>query len=97
MSEPEVVRRYRVTGRVQGVGFRHFVWRSAQELGVDGWVRNRLDGSVECLVRATPNEHERLTLLLEQGPGWSRVDRVFSVDELESEVMTGGFEVRGTA
>ena len=46
-------RRYRLTGRVQGVGFRYFTYRSAQRLGVTGWVRNREDGDVEVHAEAT--------------------------------------------
>ena len=42
-------RRYRVHGRVQGVGFRAFVWRQVQRLELEGWVRNRFDGTVEVL------------------------------------------------
>ena len=46
-------RRYVVTGRVQGVGFRWFVEREAAQLGVTGWVRNREDGSVEVMATGT--------------------------------------------
>ena len=70
-------RRYRIWGRVQGVGFRAFVWRAAREIEVDGWVRNRYDGTVEALVSASPEAHERLQSALEQGPRMSKVDRVF--------------------
>ena len=42
--------RLRITGKVQGVGYRLWVMRTAARLGLRGWVRNRLDGSVEALV-----------------------------------------------
>lgn len=48
MSET-VVRRVRIRGRVQGVGFRAFVEYTAQDHGLAGWVRNRRDGSVEAV------------------------------------------------
>ena len=41
---------FRVTGRVQGVGFRAYVQRSGQQLGLTGWVKNNADGSVSGTV-----------------------------------------------
>jgi len=69
-------RRFVVFGRVQGVGFRAFVWRRAAELGLSGWVRNRRDGSVEILAHGTPEAIEALRLAIEHGPRWSTVSRV---------------------
>jgi acylphosphatase len=69
-------RRYVVTGRVQGVGFRWFVEREAAELGIAGWVRNREDGSVEVMATGTPEQQRRLRSRLQQGPRAARVDQV---------------------
>lgn len=92
-----VARRYRVWGRVQGVGFRAFVWREARAMQLTGWVRNRLDGTVEALVVTTPDSHERLLMALEQGPSLSRVDRVDVTDEPGQTPVLAGFEVRNDA
>ena len=54
MSAPIETVRLRITGRVQGVGYRLWVTRTAASLGVRGWVRNRTDGSVEALVTGAP-------------------------------------------
>lgn len=83
------VRRYRVTGRVQGVGFRAFVWRQAQDLGLDGWVRNNPDGSVELLVAAEEVGHELLEQRLREGPRWSNVARVEVVEEPGTSLPPG--------
>ena len=48
-------------GRVQGVGFRYYVLRTANALGLDGWVKNRDDGSVEMVVRQKDRRHARCT------------------------------------
>ncbi|MCB9385698.1 MAG: acylphosphatase [Bryobacterales bacterium] len=69
-------RRYVVTGRVQGVGFRYFVQRKALELGVRGWVRNRPDGSVEAVAGGGPEAMRDFELALRKGPPLSRVDHV---------------------
>ncbi len=93
MSPPACARRFVVHGRVQGVGFRAFVWRAAADLGISGWVRNRSDGTVEVLAGGPPEAVERLAELLARGPRWARVDRVESTGVPTSEVPSG-FSVR---
>jgi acylphosphatase len=69
-------RRFRVTGRVQGVGFRAFVMARARELALDGWVRNDPDGAVTVLAAGAPAALERLAAELAQGPPAARVAAV---------------------
>jgi len=69
-------RRYVITGRVQGVGFRWFVEREAAQLGIAGWVRNREDGCVEVMATGTPEQQRALRTRLQQGPRAARVDQV---------------------
>ena len=84
-EEPQLfAKTYRVRGRVQGVGFRWFVEREAQTLGVAGWVRNRSDGTVEVLAQGTREQLFSLRSKLQQGPRASRVD---DLEEVESEVQ----------
>jgi len=80
-------------GRVQGVGFRYFVWREAEALGVHGWVRNRADGTVEALAQGTNEELDRFLDRLQEGPRWSRVISVSATDESD-EGVPQGFEIR---
>lgn len=65
-----------VAGRVQGVGYREFVRRQAQTLGLAGWVRNRPNETVEVVAEGDEAALARLLLLLEQGPAMARVDDV---------------------
>jgi acylphosphatase len=57
-----------VRGRVQGVNFRAATVRTAALLGLHGWVRNRLDGSVETVAEGTHLELERFVDFLHRGP-----------------------------
>ncbi|HKE32461.1 MAG TPA: acylphosphatase [Candidatus Angelobacter sp.] len=81
-----LAKRYIVRGRVQGVGFRWFVDHEARQLGLNGWVRNNFDGSVEVL--AIGNEQQLATLRkkLEKGPRAARVDEV---EETQAEPVAG--------
>ena len=65
-----------VEGDVQGVGFRAFVQRQAVELHLNGWVRNRWDGSVEVLTEGERSRLSKLVDALWRGPGGSHVTQV---------------------
>ena len=57
-----------ITGRVQGVGFRDFVVTEAEKLGLDGWVRNRRDGTVEAVFAGDEQEIQYVLMELNAGP-----------------------------
>jgi acylphosphatase len=63
-----VTRHLAISGRVQGVGFRFYMERKARALGLSGWVRNRLDGSVESVVQGKPAAVEAMIAWARQGP-----------------------------
>jgi len=67
-----------ISGRVQGVGFRIWMVEKARDLGVSGWVRNRVDGSVEALIAGDLAAVEELSRLCRRGP---RMAEVVSIDE----------------
>ena len=67
-----------ISGRVQGVGFREWMVEQARALGVSGWVRNRVDGSVEALVAGDIASVEELSRLCRRGP---RMAEVTSIEE----------------
>ena len=71
-----IARNYIVRGRVQGVGFRWFVDYEARQLGLAGWVRNNLDGTVEVLAIGSQEQQSALRGKLRQGPRAARVDEV---------------------
>jgi acylphosphatase len=71
-----VARRFVISGRVQGVGFRWFVRDAAVREGVTGWVRNLPDGRVEALVEGNAEAVTRVERLLRSGPPGARVQTV---------------------
>jgi acylphosphatase len=62
-----------VRGRVQGVGFRDATARTARQLGVQGWVRNRADGTVEVLAEGGAEALAQLEAFLRTGPRFAEV------------------------
>jgi acylphosphatase len=77
-------KRFFVSGRVQGVGFRFFAERTAASLGVGGYVRNLFDGRVEVYAIGSAEQLDALKNAVRRGPRMSAVDRV---DEHDAEVL----------
>jgi acylphosphatase len=78
---PEKTVRLRITGNVQGVGYRIWATRTALALGLRGWVRNRSDGSVEALATGVPEGVAALIEACRQGPHGARVADVTAVPD----------------
>lgn len=94
MSTANVTRRLRIHGRVQGVGYRNYIEFKAGELGVSGWVRNRLDGSVEAVVHGTPAAVAAIIEYAQRGP---RAAAVTAVTVDTEEGLHSSFRVLPTA
>lgn len=82
-----VAKSVRVTGRVQGVGFRWYAMNRARRLGIGGWVRNNPDGSVSAWLEGAENDVDAMIAALREGPPGSRVREV----TVETSVPTGGY------
>lgn len=88
-----VAKRFFVSGMVQGVGYRFFAVRSAERLGVTGWVKNLRDGRVEAYAMGTPKALKDFRQELERGPAGATVD---DVREEQAEIdpqFASGFAV----
>ncbi|PKD43420.1 acylphosphatase [Rhodohalobacter barkolensis] len=73
-----------ISGRVQGVGFRHFTRTNAGELGLKGWVRNLNNGDVEALLQGPENKLSEMIEKLKNGPLPARVDQIEVVSESDN-------------
>jgi acylphosphatase len=86
-----VARRYLITGRVQGVGFRYFALEAAEREGLHGWVRNLPDHSVEALAEGDAEAIDRFERRLRAGPPGARIDHVEVEDRTPAGRDTGFF------
>ncbi|HWU82280.1 MAG TPA: acylphosphatase [Methylophilaceae bacterium] len=90
-----VARQLRIHGRVQGVGFRQSLQASATAAGLEGWVRNRRDGTVEAVLSGDDARVQAVVDWTYQGPGLARV---VHVDVCECEPPeAAGFAILPTA
>ena len=90
--KPKTARRFVVSGRVQGVGFRAFTQQVARSLGVSGWAQNLDNGDVEVHANGTPQQLDDFEARVRQGPRWGEVR---AVTVLEVEVSdSSGFHIR---
>jgi len=72
--DEHIIRHVAVRGRVQGVGYRAFVEREALAAGLEGWVRNCHDGSVEAVFMGPPDVVGKMIATCRRGPYAARVD-----------------------
>ena len=86
--------RLRITGRVQGVWFRGWTVDQAQELGLDGWVRNRRDGSVEAVASGPAAHVEEFVARCRSGPPAAKVEDVAVM--VEAGTVEPGFHQKPT-
>ncbi|PZU06994.1 acylphosphatase [Sphingomonas sp.] len=90
-----IARHLRITGKVQGVWYRAWFADQARALGLDGWVRNRADGSVEAVVRGPREMIDTIIARAREGSPASRVADVIVTDDAPAETLRG-FEKRPT-
>ena len=94
MTAPIETVRLRITGQVQGVGYRLWMTRTAASLKLRGWVRNRTDGSVEALVTGEPKAVAAMIEAARKGPFGAHIrDVTVTPDEDDGSV---GFVARPT-
>jgi acylphosphatase len=72
----ETIRQVTIRGRVQGVGYRAWVEHQAMARGLEGWVRNRRNGSVEALFAGPADVVAEMVALCRRGPSSARVDAI---------------------
>lgn len=88
-SRVRVARRYLISGRVQGVGFRYFAEAAAAREGLHGWVRNLPDGRVEAAAEGESESLERFERAIRHGPPSARVEGVDVHDTAPGARETG--------
>jgi len=89
-------KRLRITGVVQGVGYRAGFSMQARRLNLSGWVRNRLDGSVEAMVCGDADAIDNIIAWARHGPAGAQVRDVSIVDAVDTEVKNKKFAISPT-
>jgi len=92
----DVIRRYQVHGKVQGVFFRRSAQLEAKRLGLRGFARNLPDGSVEVVAQGAVPALDHLCVWLRHGPRGARVETVHEIlaDERQGIALPADFEIR---
>jgi len=84
-----------ITGKVQGVGFRYWLYKAAKQRNIDGWVRNKISGEVEALLIGNEMEIDNLIKLCKKGPPSSKVAKI-EVQNYQKEHFGKSFEIINT-
>lgn len=78
MSKPRAILHVTIRGRVQGIGYRAWIERQAGASRLEGWVRNRRDGSVEAVFAGAPKAVAEMVALCRHGPPGARIEAVLN-------------------
>src|ERR1700733_4350581 len=93
-NERREIKRLRIRGSVQGIGYRVWCEREALALGLKGWVRNRRDGSVEAVVAGSPGAVDAMIARCRNGPSLAAVE---AVDIEDATALDLGYRRPGEA
>ena len=81
-----------ITGKVQGIGFRYWLYKAAIQRNIDGWVRNKISGEVEALIIGNDENVNDLIKLCEKGPTFSKVTKI-KVQNYQKEYSKKSFDI----
>ena len=81
-----------ITGKVQGVGFRYWLYKAAVRNNINGWVKNKISGEVEALLIGDNVEIDSLIRLCEKGPPSSKVTKI-KVQNYQKEFLKKSFDI----
>ena len=84
-----------ISGKVQGVGFRYWLYQAAKQRNIDGWVRNKISGEVEAVLIGNDVEIDNLIRLCEKGPPYSKVTKI-KVQNYQKEFLKKSFDIINT-
>ena len=84
-----------ISGKVQGVGFRYWLYKAAMQKNIDGWVKNKISGEVEALLIGNEVEIDNLIKLCKKGPPSSKVTKI-EVQNYQKEHFGKSFEIINT-
>lgn len=76
MTESKIRVHLIISGRVQGVGYRYFIQKHANDLALSGWVQNQEDGSVEAEFEGPSNAVEKMIQFCREGPSHAKVEEI---------------------
>lgn len=93
MSDQRQAKRIHISGRVQGVGYRYFVHRLAEQIGIAGYVRNLADGRVEVYAMGTPAQLRALIGELRRGPENAIVEKIGEADAEMAPAFASRFSI----
>ncbi len=92
MGDETRARRFRIRGKVQGVGYRFFALTCAEALGLAGWVKNLDDGTVEAHAEGAEKKIDEFAFDLSRGARFARVSEI-EAEEVPAEGLDG-FSIR---
>ena len=81
-----------ISGKVQGVGFRYWLYKAAIQKKIDGWVKNKISGEVEALLIGNDVDINNLIALCKKGPPASRVTKV-KIQNYQNEYLKKTFDI----
>ena len=81
-----------ITGKVQNVGYRYWLYKEANEKNISGWVRNKISGEVEALIIGNDVDINNLIKLCKKGPPLSKVTKI-KVQNYQKEFLKKSFNI----